>query len=126
MRAVDTNVLVRLITRDDQKQLAAATAAIKNGVWVSHVVLVETLWVLSDLYDRGHAALASVIEMLLGHAGVALQDRDVVAAALEQYRRTPAVGFSDCLILEIAKKSGNLPLLTFDKKLTRLEGTERL
>ena len=39
MRAVDTNVLVRLITRDDAKQVAAAEAFVANGAWVPHLAL---------------------------------------------------------------------------------------
>ena len=69
MRAVDTNVLVRLVTRDDGKQ---------------------------------------------------------VAAALERYRRRPALGLSDCLILEVARKAGHVPLGTFDRELGKLNGAERL
>jgi len=50
----------------------------------------------------------------------------IVARALEQYRARPALGFSDCLVLEIARKAGHLPLGTFDRGLARLEGAERL
>src|SRR5260221_10959468 len=50
MRAVDTNVLVRLLTRDDRAQLAAAEDFVSSGAWVSHVVLVETIWVLESVY----------------------------------------------------------------------------
>ena len=71
MHAVDTNVLVRLITRDDEKQVAIAEAFIGRGVWAPHVVLAETMWVL-------------------------------------------------------ARKAGHLPLGTFDRNLSRLEGAERL
>jgi predicted nucleic acid-binding protein len=55
MRAVDTNVLVRLITRDDPKQVAAAESFVTKGAWVSHVVLAETLWVLESVYELGAA-----------------------------------------------------------------------
>ena len=48
MRAVDTNVLVRLVARDDAKQIAAAESFIERGAWVSHLVLAETTWVLSS------------------------------------------------------------------------------
>ncbi|HKO02691.1 MAG TPA: PIN domain-containing protein, partial [Thermoanaerobaculia bacterium] len=65
MRAVDTNVLVRLITRDDQRQVRAAEAFIKKGAWVSTLVLAETAWVLDSVYDLSHDAIAVVIEMLL-------------------------------------------------------------
>lgn len=64
--------------------------------------------------------------MLLSHDALSLQDPEVVAAALEQYRATPVLGFSDCLVLEIARKAGHLPLGTSDKRLGRLDGAERL
>jgi predicted nucleic-acid-binding protein len=126
MVAVDTNVLVRLITRDDAKQVAAAERAVVKGAWVSHLVLAETTWVLSAAYSLSAAKIAVAIEMLLNHRGLAVQDPDVVAGALENFRAKPAIGFSDCLVLEIARKAGHLPLATFDKALSRLDGVHRL
>ncbi len=114
MRAVDTNVLVRLATRDDPKQVAAAEAFVTRGAWVSHVVLVELVWVLSSVYGLGPSELAAAVEILLAHRELSVQDAEVVGAALEQYRRKPAVSFSDCLVLEVARKAGHLPLGTFD------------
>ena len=66
------------------------------------------------------------VEMLLQHERLTIQNAETVSAALEQYRQKPKLGFSDCLILEVARKSGHLPLGTFDRNLSRLEGTERL
>ena len=126
MRAVDTNVLVRLVTRDDAKQLAAAERFVEKGAWVSHLVLAETTWVLSAAYDVDHAGIATAVEMLLDHDRLTLQDADVVAAALSQYRRRPSLGFSDCLVIEIARRAGHTPLGTFDRSLSRIEGAERL
>ena len=126
MRAVDTNILVRLITRDDQRQLAMAEAWIARGAWVSTLVLAETSWVLGAVYDLRHDDIATVVEMLLSHEHLSLQDPEAVAAALEQYRKVPALGFTDCLILEIARKAGHLPLGTFDKRLAHTDGSERL
>ena len=54
------------------------------------------------------------------------QDPDAVAAAVEHYRRRRALGFSDCLVLEVARKAGHLPLGTFDRNLAKLAGAERL
>ena len=65
------------------------------------------------------------VEMLLNHRDLALQDPDVVAAALEHFHQKPALGFSDCLLLEIARKAGHPPLGTFDKALSKLEGAQR-
>ncbi|SRR6266571_3575846 len=126
MRAVDTNVLVRLATRDNARQTAAAEAFVAGGAWVSHVVLVELVWVLSSLYGLGASAVAAAVEILLAHRDLTLQDSEVVASALERYRRKPSVAFTDCLVLEIARKAGHLPLGTFDRELGKLPGAQRL
>jgi predicted nucleic-acid-binding protein len=126
MRAVDTNVLVRLVVRDDAEQVSAAEEFTANGGWVSHLVLAETTWVLDAVYARSVEQIATAIEMLLNHEHLTVQDADVVAAAIENLRKRPALGFSDCLVLEIARKAGHLPLGTFDRGLARLEGAVRL
>jgi predicted nucleic-acid-binding protein len=126
MRAVDTNVLVRLITRDDRKQVAAAESFVRKGAWVSTLVLMEASWVLTAVYDLSHAEMATAIDMLLHHRDLTLQEPDSVAAALEQYRNRAALGFSDCLIMETARKAGHLPLGTFDRNLSKLDGAEGL
>lgn len=126
MRAVDTNVLVRLITRDDARQVAAAEAFVARGAWVPHVVLVEAVWVLVSVYELEPAGVATAIDMLLNHRDLTVQDGDAVAAALALYRAKPSVGFSDCLVLEVARKAGHLPLGTFDRDLARLDGAQRL
>jgi predicted nucleic-acid-binding protein len=126
MRAVDTNVLVRLITRDDPRQVAAAEAFVAKGAWVSLLVLAESTWVLGAVFELGHAAIGTAVEMLLRHQDLTLQDSDVVAAALAQYRRRPKLGFSDCLVVERARKAGHTPLGTFDRDLSHVDGAVRL
>ena len=126
MLAVDTNVLVRLVTRDDAKQLAVAEAFVANGAWVPHLALAEATWVLASVYNRGPEAIATAVEMLLNHQHLTLQDEETVAAAIEQFRRRPIVGFSDCLMVEVARKAGHGPLATFDRDLGRLDGAQRL
>ena len=126
MRAVNTNVVIRLVARDDPKQAAAAEAFVAAGAWVPHLVLVEAVWVLASVYGLEPAAVATAVEMLLNHRNLVLQDQDVVAAALRHYRNRPAVGFSDCLVLEVARRAGHLPLGTFDRNLSKSDGVERL
>ena len=126
MRAVDTNVLVRLVVRDDADQVNAAESFVSKGTWVSHLVLAETIWVLEAVYDRSPAQIASAIERLLNHTDLTLQDADVVALALDHFRSHRSLGFSDCLVLEIARKAGHLPLGTFDRSLAKLDGTHGL
>jgi predicted nucleic-acid-binding protein len=55
-----------------------------------------------------------------------VQDPDVVAAALARFRKRSKVGFSDCMVLEVARKAGHMPLGTFDRHLAKLDGTELL
>lgn len=124
--SVDTNILVRLIVRDDDKQVAQAEAFIKNGASVSHIVIADALWKLAVDYNRTASDQIEILEMLLKHETLSVEDPDTVAAALELFRSTPKLGFMDCLILEISKKAGHLPLGTFDRRLSKISGTERL
>ena len=126
MRAVDTNVLIRLVTRDEAKQVAAAEAFVEKGAWVPQLALAEATWVLSAVYDLNAAAIATAIEMLLNHKSLTLEGSEVVSNALVVFRKRPALGFSDCLMREVARKAGHLPLGTFDRTLGKLEGVERL
>ena len=126
MRAVDTNVLVRLIIRDDPRQTASAASFIEKGVWVSVLALAETAWVLASVYELSSKELASAIEMLLNHRNLVLQEPETVAGALDLFRARPALGFSDCLMLELARRAGHLPLGTFDRNLAKVEGTQKL
>ncbi len=126
MRAVDTNVLVRLITRDDSRQTDSAESFIAKGAWVPTLALAEALWVLGSVYELNPKDQSRAVEMLLNHRDLVLQDREVVSSALELFRARPALGFSDCLMVESARKSGHLPLGTFDRDLAKVGGTQRL
>jgi predicted nucleic-acid-binding protein len=126
MRAVDTNVLVRLITRDDAKQVAVAEAFVAKGAWVPHLAVAEATWVLASVYDRDPDAIATAVEMLLSHEHLTVQDPEAVASAVAQFREQPRVGFSDCLLVEIARKAGHTPLGTFDRHLGTIDGAQRL
>ena len=111
---------------DDQRHVARAETFVREGAWVPQLALAEAIWALSSVYARDQEAVADAIEMLLNHEHLAIQDAEVVAAAVVQFRRSPKVGFSDCLMLEIARKAGHLPLGTFDRDLGKLEGAAPL
>jgi len=91
-------------------------------VWVSTLALAEAIWVLSVVYKRGPAEIASAVETLLNHKDL---NPDVVAAALGRFRERPTAGYSDCLLLELARKARHLPLGTFDRNLGKLDGAPR-
>jgi len=125
MRPIDTNVLLRLLARDDAKQTAAAEDFVAAGAWVSHVVLAEAVWVLAAVYERQAAQLIAALKMLLAHQTLVLQDAGTVAAALAHFKRRPARGFFDCLVLEIERKAGHTPFGSFDKALTSRPQAQR-
>lgn len=126
MRAVDTNVLVRLMTRDDPKQVAAAEAFVASGAWVPYLAIAEASRVLESVYECDSAAIATAVEMLLNHERLSVQDAEVVEAAVAKFRQHQRVGFSDCLMVEVARKAGHAPLGTFDRALGNVDGAHRL
>ena len=126
MRAVDTNLLVRLLANDNEAQVRVAEEFIAAGAWIPHVVLAEAIWVLASAFDLSRAKLAEAIEMLLNHKSLAIQDSEAVVAALASFRQYAGVEFSDCLALETARRAGHLPFGTFDRRFSRLPGVQRL
>ena len=126
MQSADTNVLVRLIARDDPRQTAAAEAFVRSGVWVSHLVLAEAVWMLESIYGLQPPQILGALDTLVNHASLTLQDSDAVMAAAALFRARPAVGFADCLVLEIARKAGHLPVATFDRDFAKLADVQRI
>lgn len=97
-----------------------------GGAWVSHLVLAETTWVLDAVYERTAEQIGAAVAMLLNHKELTVQDAEVVTSALEHFRKRPVLGFSDCLVVEIARKAGYVPLGTFDRDLAKLDGVHRV
>jgi predicted nucleic-acid-binding protein len=83
MIAVDTNVVVRLLTGDDPKQAAAARSLFAAGpIWIAKTVLLETGWVLRSLYGFDDSAIRDAFTRLLGLQNVHTEDKASMAAAL--------------------------------------------
>lgn len=126
MIAVDTNVLVRAILGDDPKQSMIARKAIEHArdIIVPITVLVELAWVLKSVgWNRSqiHQALST----LAMQPTVQLDRAAEVHVALDDYKAGPA-DFADYLALHQAKALGARKLLTFDRKLAKAAGAERL
>jgi predicted nucleic-acid-binding protein len=83
MIAVDTNVVIRLLTQDDPKQTAAARSLFAAGpIWIAKTVLLETGWVLRSLYGFEEGAIRDALTNLLGLKNVHTEDKPSMAAAL--------------------------------------------
>src|SRR5438552_2551024 len=112
MRAVDTNVLVRLITRDDVRQTASAESFIDKGAWVSVLALAEATWVLDSVYGLSSRDLASALDP---------------RKSLTQYSRTvwtQESGLPQDTIRAIAQTADGYLWLGTDEGLARFDGYE--
>ena len=128
MRGLDTNILVRFITRDEPAQSETARKLIetterKGGrLHISTLVLVELVWVLrGGIYGFSRPDVAEVLELVLDSRVFQVQDRDLVRRALAAFRRGPA-DFSDYLIGEQDRRAGCDETLTFDHRLAEADG----
>jgi predicted nucleic-acid-binding protein len=126
--AIDTNVLVRVLIDEpsETQQITAARALVGDArtVFVSQVVLVEMVWVLESAYQLPKAEVLRALDHLLANAAFSLDEEARCAAAVRLFRESNA-DFADCLILTCCRERG-LDLYTFDKRLSNLDGAERV
>ena len=127
MAAIDTNVLVRLVTRDDAAQFEKANAFVQKHqpVLVTQLSVLELVWVLMSRYGLEKARVGQVVEALLEMAELDVEQPAILEAALKTWGSTKA-DFADCFILETVKAASETPLGTFDATLAKLEGCKRL
>jgi predicted nucleic-acid-binding protein len=111
--AVDTNVLVRFITRDDALQSPKALETLESAeiIFISNIVLCETAWVLKRFYKYNPEQITSALSALISSIGV-----EVDIPAVETGLRFLAAGgdFADGVILYEAKRAKADRLATFD------------
>ena len=130
MIGLDTNILFRFITQDDAKQSAIVNRVIetelneKNQGFISHVVIIELLWVLKYTYQQPKESLILVLESLLATKQLLVDRADLVYLALKKYR-TGNADFSDALILTVNEAAGCERTVTFDKKAATI-GMEKI
>ncbi|HEX5099341.1 MAG TPA: type II toxin-antitoxin system VapC family toxin [Polyangiaceae bacterium] len=130
VEAFDTNVVVRLLVRDDEVQCQRAERALQQavaagGAWISSVVMVETSWVLRVAYKFDRATIAAALRRLQSSEDIHLEDEPAVLRALSQFEIGPA-DFADYFILDAARVARALPLHTFDERLARADGAMRV
>jgi predicted nucleic-acid-binding protein len=131
MIALDTNVLVRLLTRDDHRQaekvrvLFESHADKDDEFFVSDVVLAELAWTLERAYDFDRAEIGKTFRALVGNATLGFESRNTLRLAQAIFDSSKA-GFADCLIVAKAQALGCTSLVTFDKALRPLPNVELL
>jgi len=127
MLGVDTNVLIRYLTRDDRSEHEKARRLINREVskgepiLISMLVLLETEWVLRSRYDLGKAEIVTAFSALLDTADLAFEDEPSVEHALYSWKDSVA-DFADCLIEARNRRLGCRATATFDGKALKLAG----
>jgi len=115
---LDTNILLRLATGDDEAQVKTVTRwldahARDDTLYVNHVVLVEALWTLKSGYGYARSDLTTFVDSLLGNAVFEIEEMGLVEDALRLFELTQA-DFADCLVF--AKNARSCEgTITFDK-----------
>jgi predicted nucleic-acid-binding protein len=116
MTAVDTNILVRLLTGDDPRQEAAARSLFAAGpIWIAKTVLLETGWVLRSLYGFEESAIRDAFTKLLGLENVHAEDEPAVAAALSLTAQ--GIEFADAM--HLASRPPGAAFVSFDQSFVR-------
>ncbi len=131
MAALDTNVLVRFLVRDDAKQADEAEqfilgfSGLESSLFIAITVLLETEWVLRSVYSFPKEDVLSTFVGLLEARELHIQEEATVERAIFLYREHN-VDFADCLHVATAFTHDRLPLKSFDRQATRVEGIERI
>ena len=116
MTAVDTNLLVRLLTADDPRQTARAAAIVSSGpIWIAKTVLLETAWVLGSAYGVDHNSIGNALGQILRLKNVVVEDEPAVGGALALAAQ--GIDFADAL--HLASRPAGVEFVTFDRPFVR-------
>ncbi len=130
MIGLDSNVLLRYLAQDDAVQSLKATKVIQSlsedePGHLTHVVLVETAWVLARIYKVPERMIAVIMANLLRSRSISVSDEADVVFALRAASQGEA-SFADALIGALSLRAGCSKVVTFDEDASRLPGFELL
>lgn len=127
MLGIDTNVLVRFLTKDEPGQYERARRIIRrgasdpDGIYINQLVLLETEWVLRSAYGLSKAEIVAAISALLDAHELVFEDEPAIEEALFSWKKSSA-DFADCLIGAKNRRAGCRATATFDAKAAKVPG----
>lgn len=131
MAALDTNILVRFLVRDDEKQLASvqklvrAALAAGETLFVPITVALELEWVLRSNFKFSKEEVTHTLASLLATSELSFESESAFEIALALYKNGSA-DFSDCMHTALAHAAGESPLWTFDRDASKIDGAKLL
>ena len=126
MISIDTNVLIRDLVEDDAEQVEATRSlldslTIEDPGFVCREVILEISWVLASDYRFTREQIGEALLRIIGMENLLVETSDDVARSARHYGENND-DFSDLMILEASRRTDALPLYTFDRRLSRLDG----
>ena len=130
MIALDTNVLVRFLTQDDDAQFQVAADLIEGCTrdvpgYVCREVMIELVWVLERAYKYSREEIADALLSIVTASQLSVENAQDIASIVNLYRED-VYDFADLMIRQAAQRTENRILKTFDQKLAKLDGVELL
>jgi predicted nucleic-acid-binding protein len=131
MAALDTNILVRFLVRDDAKQLASVQKLVRTALaagetlFVPITVVLELEWVLRSNFKFSKEEVTHTLSSLLATSELSFESESAFEIALALYKKGSA-DFSDCMHTALAHTAGESPLWTFDRAAAKIDGARLL
>ena len=130
MIALDTNVLVRFLTQDDDAQFQVAADLIEGCTrdvpgYVCREVMIELVWVFEQAYKYSREEIADALLRIVTASQLLVENAQDIASIVNLYR-DEGYDFADLMIRQAAQRTENRILKTFDQKLAKLDGVELL
>ena len=130
MIALDTNMLVRFLTQDDDAQFKVAADLIEGCTrnvpgYVCREVIIELVWVLERAYKYPRVEIADALLSIVTASQLSVENAQDIASIVNLYR-DEGYDFADLMIRQAAQRAENRILKTFDQKLAKLDDVELL
>jgi predicted nucleic-acid-binding protein len=117
MIALDTNVIVRVVTADDPDQLKIALAVMQSeSLWICKTVILETEWVLRFTYELSREAILAAMRGILGYRALQVESRGTILQALSWYEK--GLDFANALHLTSSADADRFA--TFDREIPKV------
>jgi predicted nucleic-acid-binding protein len=129
--ALDTNILIRYLVKDDDAQLEAAKTLIRSALaagetlFIPITVTLELEWVLRSNFKFSKEQVSTTLSSLLAAAELTFESESAAEIALALYKKNSA-DFSDCVHIALAHMAGESPLWTFDRVASKMDGAKLL
>jgi predicted nucleic acid-binding protein len=130
---IDTNIIIRHLTRDDPEKARACFELFKKAerneitLTTSEAVIAEVVYVLSSkrLYNLGRGEIRALLYPILSLRGFKLSFRKTYLRALDLYAST-ALDFEDTLLIAQMERLKVTEIYTYDRGFERVDGITRL